>query len=148
MPSASFTHDVILSQPADEIWQRLQDAETWANIGPVDEVWDAEHDDDGSLRRYRWSTTVGLRSYRGTATTKHMDVPTLMSLALDGGELAGTLTTRLSQNGAGTAMEVTLEITSKGALSTLFFPLVSEVVGRGLPEQVERFAESFDENDS
>jgi hypothetical protein len=126
------------------VWQRLQEPDTWANIGPINEVWDAEHDDSGALVRYRWSTTVGLRGYRGTAATEVADSPRLMRLALDGGEIVGTLTARLSPNGAGTGLEVTLEIVSRGALSTLFFPVVADVVGRGLPEQVERFAESFE----
>jgi len=30
-------------------------------------------------------------------------------------------------------------------LSTLFFPVVSEAVGNGLPKQVEAFAESLEE---
>jgi hypothetical protein len=67
-----------------------------------------------------------------------------MRLDLDATEVVGTLTTRLSENGdEATQIEVTLEIESRGTLSTLFFPVVSDVVGRGLPSQVERFAESF-----
>ena len=42
-------------------------------------------------------------------------------------------------------IEVTLKVISRGMLSTLFFPVISEAVGRGLPAQVERFAASFEE---
>ena len=145
MPSAAFTHETTVSAPIETVWHRLQDANTWANIGPIERVWDAEHNDAGELVRYRWSTSVGLRSYRGRAVTDASEAPDMMRLALDGGELTGTLTTQLSQNGSGTNVAVTLEVVSRGALSTMFFPLVSEVVGRGLPEQVEQFAAAFDE---
>lgn len=147
MPNASFTHRTVISQPADHVWARLQDAGTWANIGPVEEVWDEVHDESGHLQRYAWSTSVGPRAYRGHAQVIGSDPGSVMRLALDGGELAGTLTTTLSKNGDdATHIEVTLHVESRGTLSTMFFPLVAEVVGRGLPGQVEEFARSFDES--
>ena len=145
MPRASFTHQVTVSRPADEIWDQLQVAETWSNIGPVEEVWDAEHSDEGHLERYRWSTTVGPRSYRGRANVIASEPGHLMRLDLDATEVVGTLTTRLAENGdSATHLEVTLEIESRGMLSTMFFPIVSETVGRGLPMQVEGFAATFE----
>jgi len=145
MPRASFTHQVTVPRSADEIWEQLQVAETWSNIGPVEDVWDAEHAEDGQLQRYRWSTTVGPRSYRGRAKVVASEPAHLMRLDLDATEVVGTLTTRLSQNGTdATQLEVTLEIESRGTLSTLFFPVVSDAVGRGLPRQVEEFAAAFE----
>lgn len=145
MPRASFTHQVTVPRSADEIWEQLQVAETWSNIGPVEDVWDAEHAEDGQLQRYRWSTTVGPRSYRGRAKVVASEPAHLMRLDLDATEVVGTLTTRLSQNGTdATQLEVTLEIESRGTLSTLFFPIVSDAVGRGLPRQVEEFAAAFE----
>ena len=145
MPRASFTHRVTVPRTADEVWHQLQVAETWSNIGPVEEVWDAEHTAEGHLQRYRWSTSVGPRSYQGRAKVVGSEPGRLMRLDLDATEVAGTLTTRLSTNGdANTQLEVTLEIESRGTLSTLFFPVVSDAVGRGLPMQVERFAETFE----
>jgi hypothetical protein len=145
MPRASFTHHVTVPRSADEIWEQLQVAETWSNIGPVEDVWDAEHAEDGQLQRYRWSTTVGPRSYRGRAKVVASEPAHLMRLDLDATEVVGTLTTRLSQNGTdATQLEVTLEIESRGTLSTLFFPVVSDAVGRGLPRQVEEFAAAFE----
>ena len=38
---------------------------------------------------------------------------------------------------------VTLEVVSRGTLSTLFFPVVSEAIAKGLPSQVDRFAEGL-----
>ena len=134
MPDASFTTDAVVSRSTAEVWDRLQDAQTWSNIGPVEEVWDAEHDADGHLTRYRWSTTVGPRKYRGRADVVEADPGRMMALDLDAVEVAGRLTTVLSENGDGsTHLEVTLLVEAKGMLSTMFFPVVSDAVGRGLP---------------
>jgi hypothetical protein len=67
-----------------------------------------------------------------------------MKLELDAREVAGTLETHLSPNGQGTTIvTVTLEVVSRGTLSTLFFPVVSEAIAKGLPAQVDRFADSL-----
>ena len=69
-----------------------------------------------------------------------------MLLELDAREVAGTLEARLEANGDGTTVvTVTLRVTSRGTLSTLFFPVVSEAIAKGLPAQVERFAASLGE---
>jgi hypothetical protein len=67
-----------------------------------------------------------------------------MTLDLDAREVAGTLEAHLAPNGNGTTIvTVTLEVVSRGTLSTLFFPVVSEAVARGLPSQVDEFAASL-----
>lgn len=143
MPSASFTHTAHASSEPHAVWQRLQLADTWSNIGPIEKVWDPVHQGD-LLRSYRWQTTVGPTSYKGTATVLEAVAPHKMRLDLDAGEMAGTLTTELAQNGDGTTrVTVTLKVVSRGMLSTLFFPVVSDAVGRGLPRQVDEFAASF-----
>jgi hypothetical protein len=65
-----------------------------------------------------------------------------MHLDLDAGEIAGSLTADLAAvpGGDGTAVTVTLVVTSRGMLSTLFFPVVTEAVSSGLPRQVDEFA--------
>ena len=145
MPSASYTHEETTRRPLADVWLRLQDVETWSNIGPVEHVWDPVHDETGHLVSYRWSASVGPTTYRGHAKVVEADPEKLMVLDLDGGEIDGVLTTRLSQNGDGSHIGVTLSIVSKGTLSTLFFPIVSEAVGRGLPEQVRRFVAHLNE---
>lgn len=144
MPTARFSHESSTSRAIDDVWLRLQKADTWASIGPVERVWDPVHDDAGQLMSYRWSTTVGPTKYRGRAKVVEAVPPVTMRLNLDGGEIAGVLTTAMEENGDGTQLRVTLKITSKGPLSSMFFPLISEVVERGLPEQVERFVNSFE----
>ncbi len=147
MPNATFSHEAATSRSVDEVWERLQQVETWAGIGPVEEVWDPVHDEAGDLVSYRWSAHVGPTRYRGTAEVIEAERDRLMRLDLDGGEVAGTLTTKMDRNGDGTRLVVTLRIVSRGTLSALFFPLVADAVGRVLPEQVQRFVARIDEGE-
>ncbi len=144
MPSARFSHAASTTRPIDEVWERLQAVETWANIGPVEHVWDPVHDEDGQLVSYRWSASVGPTTYRGRARVTEAAPGQLMVLDLQGGEIDGVLSTAITENGDGSQVTVTLQIVSKGTLSALFFPIVSEVVGKGLPEQVSRFVTQLD----
>ncbi len=144
MPSATFTHQSIAHADKGAVWGTLQEATTWADIGPVEDVRDAIHTADGHLASFQWSTTVAARRYPGTAVVTAAEPEHRMLLELDAREVAGTLETKLDANGDGTTeVTVTLRVTSRGTLSTLFFPVVSEAIAKGLPAQVERFAASL-----
>ena len=144
MPRATFTHQATADAPIDEVWESLQLAETWADIGPVEQVSDEAVGPDGLLESFRWSTSVAMKRYPGTAQVISREVGEHMTLELDAREVAGTLETHLSANGQGTTVvTVTLEVVSRGTLSTLFFPVVSETIAKGLPDQVDRFAEGL-----
>jgi hypothetical protein len=67
------------------------------------------------------------------------EAPHHMKLNLDSTELTGSLIADLDDNSS-TRLAVTLEVVSKGTMAALFFPLIAEAVGRGLPDQVESFA--------
>lgn len=144
MPRATFTHQAKADATIDDVWTSLQLAETWADIGPVEHVSDEEVDPDGLLQSFRWSTSVAAKRYPGTARVVSRKVGEHMTLELDAREVAGTLETHLFANGGTTTVvTVTLEVVSRGTLSTLFFPVVSETIAKGLPAQVDRFAESL-----
>ena len=139
MPRASFSHSVQLPNPAVSVWDALQAAETWAGIGPVDEVWAAEHDEDGGLEAFQWSAHVGPTKYKGSAAVAIADAPHHMKLNLSSSELTGSLITDIEE-GDSPVLAVTLEVVSKGTMASLFFPIIAEAIGRGLPQQVEAFA--------
>ena len=144
MPRATFSHQAVTDASVDEVWQRLQLAETWANIGPVEDVVESVSRDDGQLESFVWTTTVAMKHYTGTAAVSDAVYGERMTLDLDAREVAGTLETHLAPNGNGTTIvTVTLEVVSRGTLSTLFFPVVSEAIARGLPTQVDEFANSL-----
>jgi len=140
MPRASFSHSVELTRPSSEVWVALQDAATWSGIGPVDDVWEPSHAADGTLESFQWSAHVGPTKYKGTAVVAVADGPRHMKLDLDSSEVKGSLVADIDGDSS-PSLAVTLEVVSKGAMASLFFPIISEAIGRGLPEQVERFAE-------
>ena len=141
MPSASFEHAVKISQPRTVIWDALQDPDTWTRIGPVQKVWDPTLDDDGVLLGYQWSTSIGGKTYEGTATTVEHAVPSRYVLDLDGGEMGGLISTDIGDEGDdGTDVNVNIELRSQGIMSSLFFPAIKKAVGDGFPDQVEDLA--------
>lgn len=144
MPRATFTHQATATASPADVWTVLQEAETWGNIGPVEHITDPSSDDLGNLQGFRWSTTVAAKRYPGTAQVRTAVPGERMVLDLDAREVAGSLEAHLEPNGDGTTIvTVTLEVVSRGTLSTLFFPLVSETIAKGLPAQVDRFAASL-----
>lgn len=143
MPEASFSHSATVLASRRDVWKRLQAATTWSEIGPVESVWDPRHDDHGQLAGYRWSTSVGPRRYEGTAERIDGHAPDHIALALDAGEISGVLAATLEAlSEHETKITVELTIQPRGVLSTMFFGVISDVVTRGLPRQVEQFAES------
>lgn len=144
MPSATFTHRATAPTSADQVWESLQNAETWANIGPVEGVHDAVHSADGDLTSFRWHTSVAAKRYPGVAAVSDVQPQERMLLELDAREVVGSLEALLESNGDGTTViTINLRVTSKGTLSTLFFPVVSEAIAKGLPRQVDEFARSL-----
>jgi hypothetical protein len=141
MAGSAFTHSVVVDARISDVWDRLQRASTWQDVGPVEKVWDPEHGTGGELLGYRWSTSVAGRPYRGTARTVASHPQETMMLALDGGEVSALLTTTLSSaSETRTSIEVTIELEPKGMMGTLFFPVISAAVGRGLEDHLEAFA--------
>ncbi|NND02776.1 MAG: SRPBCC family protein [Acidimicrobiia bacterium] len=141
MPRASFSHNASLTRPAIDVWTALQDAATWSGIGPVDDVWDATHDDDGHLQGFSWSAHVGPTKYKGSAKVTVAAEPHHMKFHLDSSELSGALIADIDDDAA--ILMVTLEVASKGAMASMFFPIIAEAIGRGLPQQVEEFASTL-----
>lgn len=146
MPRASFSHNAPLSKPAAHVWAALQDAATWSGIGPVDDVWDATHDENGQLEGFSWSAHVGPTKYKGSAKVTVAAEPHHMKLHLESSELSGALIADIDEN-ADAILMVTLEVVSKGAMASMFFPIIAEAIGRGLPQQVEEFAASLNSED-
>lgn len=144
MPRASYSHETATPLSPAELWKRLQIPETWANIGPVEKVWDARHT-DSDLAGFRWSTTVGHSTYEGTAEANVNEPGTEMVLQLSTKELLGALTARITAHEAGSQLVVTLAVEPRGMLASLFFPAISQAVGSGLSGQVEEFVRSLED---
>lgn len=143
MPTASHSHTATAAADVGAIWLRLNDPETWAGLGLVEKIDEADVSSDGTLVGFSWHTSIGPRRITGTANVTESELDEALTLALDAGELVGTISARLAPNGDGSDLTVTVDITSRGGMASLFFPVISEVLGRGLPNQVEEFAASL-----
>ena len=135
----TFCHTATVNASPAEVWTALQRAETWKNIGPIEEVWDAEHDSEGSLTGYRWSAHAAGRTWKGHARTTESEREKRLHLALDSPEIHGMITVDI---GTG---EITVSMIAepKGPLATIFWGTVRRALQSGLPGQVEAFARAL-----
>lgn len=140
MPSAEFEHTAVAPATREIAWQQLQNPDTWEGLAGVDEVFDAHHDPTGLLTAYRFRATAASVVYEGTAKTVEAANLSKMVIDISTSEVTGTITTLLSEAEGGVAVSVTVALRSKGFLSTLFFPVISQSMSSGLPKQVDAFA--------
>ncbi len=137
MPSATFEETAQIDRAPSAVWDALQEPTVWASVGPVQKVWDPEFD-EGVLTGFKWSTNIGSKEYKGVGTALEHDRPDHYVLDLDAGEMAGTITTDLTDgNPGGTNIVVSIKIRSKGMLSSMFFPAIKSAIGSGFPQQVQ-----------
>lgn len=143
MPSATFRHTITIDSAPEAVWDSLQNPTVWESVGPVQKVWDPVIE-DGVLIGFQWSTDLGGMVYEGTGTATIQERPDQYQLVLDTSEMAGTITVDLIPgNREGTTVDVTVELASKGLLSSMFFPVVSRAISDGLPDQVATMATSL-----
>lgn len=145
MPRGSYTHQIAVPASATDVWARFQDPRTWEGIGPIDDVRDVRVDGD-RLVSFGWSTHVGPSRYRGRSSIVENLPGNRIVMRLDSTEMGGTLVVDLDADGDETAIRVTLEVVTRGTMSSLFFPVISETITRGLATQVEAFAANWDGN--
>lgn len=143
MPRGSYAHRVGVPASATDVWERFQDPRTWEGIGPIDDVRDV-HVDGDRLVSFSWSTHVGPSRYRGRSSIVENVPGKRIVMRLDSTEMGGALAVDLDDGGDETTIEVTLDVVTKGTMSSLFFPIISETITRGLAAQVEQFAASWD----
>jgi hypothetical protein len=55
----------------------------------------------------------------------------------------GITTVELEPRHDGTSVSVTLEVESRGLLSSMFFPIIASAIGNGLPAAVDEFAQGL-----
>lgn len=143
MPSSIFERTITIDARPEQVWDGLQDPVIWSSLGPVQKLWDPVVE-DRVLTGFQWSTEIGGSTYEGTGTATVRNRPDRYQLVLDTSEMAGTITVDLSfGNPDNTVADVTVELRSKGFLSSMFFPVVSRAVSDGLPEQVDGMAEQL-----
>ncbi len=136
----SFSHSVRLSVTPAEAWPHMQKAATWSGIAGIKEVTDATHDESGTLTGFDFVVVAGGTRVKGTAARLEAKPNELLRLSIKSTEIVGEVAARLAANDAsGTKLRIILEMRAKGFLAGMFYPIIAQTVGKGLPEQVEKF---------
>lgn len=143
MPKDRFTHKATIPASPSDVFEALDEPSTWEQVGGVDRVTDAVVDGEGRLQGFSFEVRAAGRSYVGAATPLQRVEDELMSWRVETDEVKGATSVALRAAGEGTEMTVTLEVESKGLLSTMFFPVIAATIGSGLPRSVDDFAERF-----
>lgn len=147
MPRETFTHSATTPTGISDVWDALEQPETWQGIAGVDRVYNPHIDSDGHLQGFSFETVVGGRKYLGRATPHERDKHRVMALNIQNPELVGVIRVELSEEEGGTRVTVTLDVTSAGFLSSMFFPVIAKTLGTGLPRTVQDFVAGFDGGD-
>ncbi len=100
-------------------------------------------DAHGHLRGFSFEVTAAGNRYEGTATPLAREHKRLMAWHVDMTEIMGTTSVAVAPSAGETEITVTLEVESKGLLSSMFFPVIASTIGNGLPGSVNEFAARF-----
>ncbi len=146
MPNARFHHHATASSDIDTAWTILQDPTTWGSLAGVEKITNVARNESGDLASYEFVARAGGRAYPGVAHTTTSRRPNEMTVRIQSREMDGAIAATLSDLPKGRVeIEVMLELETKGLLSSMFFSIISGVVGSGFPEQVEAIASRLGE---
>ena len=141
MPSTQFSHAALSSAAGiDTAWTGLQRTDTWATIAGIQDISRPDFDASGNLEAFLFNAVVAGKTYPGKANVRLSSRPTDMVVAISTSEIMGQIATNLSANHSGVTVHVTLDLQSRGLLSTMMFPVIAAAVNDGLPHQIEQFA--------
>jgi hypothetical protein len=144
MPIEAFQATATTTAPVDVAWEAIQRPEAWEGIAGVDQVSYPTFGADGSLVSFRMSATAAGRSYPGIAEVVESTPAASMRLHLTTSELSATIHISLFPGETDTEVAIDLEIRSRTFTAGLFFPIIADVIGRGLPAAAEDFARRMD----
>lgn len=139
MPEAAYRHRALTPTAIDEVWNHLQNPDTWAMVAGVETTSDHTHDDTG-LTGFRFTTSIAGITYRGTAEVTESRPGRGMTLAIRSNELTGSITVELDGEESGTTLDVEMTMAPAGFLGTMIFPVVTSAVSGGFQDSVERLA--------
>lgn len=121
---------------------------TWEGVAGVDRVQAPTMDQAGRLVGFSFESAIGGSNYLGNATLNARDEGRLIGWDIENAEIRGSITVTLDEASPGTLLSVDLELSSKGMLSTMFFPIIARTIGNGLPKTVDAFAAQFSSDTS
>lgn len=143
MPSQTFSHSAVAAASIESVWATFDLPATWESIGGIDRVYDARTGPAGHLDGFSFDTEVAGKEYVGAASLRERDDGRLIAWNVKNSEIKGQIRVELSDTGKGTNISVTLEVESASFMSGMFFPVIANAIGSGLPEAVDDFAQGF-----
>ena len=136
-------HSARSDAPPSAIWDSLTRVETWEKIPGVDQVTSSRSDESGNLDAFTFIATIGGRPYRGTARLRDRVEPSRMAWDIDSPDVRGSIAVDLAPDDGGTTVTVALTVAVDGFLASMFFPAITQALGRGFPDAVAEFAASL-----
>lgn len=142
MPTETFSHTSTAIAGVGTVWAAVDMPETWGSISGIDSVRDPVFS-DGKLTGFSFNTAVAGQHYVGIAESLERVERERIGWAIANSEIRGSVRVDLVETADGTQVTVTLEVTSVGMMSRMFFPVIANTLGAGLPKTVEDFAAGF-----
>lgn len=143
MPSQTFTHRAISTASPTDVWAAMDLVATWEKIPGIDRVVGSEQDDQGRLESFSFEATVAGRPYRGRARRHDRVEEERISWRITSPDVNGSVAVDLTPVNEGTEISVDLTVAMDGFLASLFFPAVTQALGRGFPDAVQNFASAL-----
>jgi len=143
VPSQTFSHSALAAAEPAEVWTTFDNPTTWESISGIDRVYDARVNSSGQLQGFSFDTEVAGRKYVGVATPGERVEGNVITWNVRNSEIKGMIRVQMTEAEPGTNIEVTLEVESAGFLSGMFFPVIANTIGSGLPTTVDEFAQGF-----
>ncbi len=136
-----FADTVTAKATVKKSWETLQDAGVWGAVLGAAEVSDIEVE-DGRLRSCVWTAKIGGSQLRGTMKVAESEPRQRMVMRIRAAEWRGKIEMTLeAEHQRKTRLHARLELTADGFTALLTLPIVSEVVGRHLPDRMQELVE-------
>lgn len=138
---ARFSETVTAAASLDKSWETLQNAAVWGALLGAAEISDIRAD-DGLLQACAWTAKIGGSELNGTMRVTESEPRARMVMRIRAAEWRGRIEMMLEAvDGSETRLHARLELTADGFTALLALPIVSNVVGRHLPERMAELVE-------
>lgn len=135
-----------IDQPVDEVWERLQQLETWEGIGGMGELYGPAHGPDGGLRAFQYSLHTPLGTIHDSADVTSQGRVMHVRAASKG--VAVTIDLSLRENGAGeTIAELTIDAHATNFLTAPLAATLRHTLESGIVREGDRMVERLEASD-
>jgi len=136
-----FSNTVTAAATLKKSWETLQDAGVWGALLGAAEIWDIKVE-EGLLRSCAWRAKIGGSELEGVMSVIESVPRERMLMHIRAAEWRGKIDMTLeAESPTSTRFHARLELSAEGFTALLALPIVSNVVGRHFPQQMEELVE-------